>query len=234
MFTGGFHAKQVEFKASAAILAALHDMGRTEDLHVSPNGKRLAIVGFAKDRLLVLDIQVRKSGKERVVQASDYLQISSPHLNMPHGLFWVDDNRIITASREGDISLFEVPKHRPDSRQVVLEPVAEITGMDFPALCTPGSVSVFPSRKAVSEVLICNNYVHKISQHQLHLGKQPFFDGHKVLLEGQFDVPDGITHGGSGKLFAVSDHNKRDVKIFGAADSLKRKSKPKATLRGFY
>ena len=232
MFTGGFHARQVEFKTSDGVLAALDEIARTEDLHLSPNGKRLAIAGLARDRLLILDIEVKMSGKDRVILARDHLQISSPHLNHPHGVCWADDSRLIAANRDGDVGLFAVPKRRPVSRRVVLNPVTEITAKDFSGLSTPGSVSVHRRGKGMAEVLLCNNYIHTISQHRLHLGKQPRFDRHKTLLAGGFDVPDGVSHAPSGKLFAVSDHNNKAVNIFSSTKKLHLGSKPMATLGG--
>lgn len=232
-FHGGFRAKQIKFKASKATRAAIQEIGRTEDLHFSPNGKRLVIAAFKKDQLLVLDLQMTTSSTQKIIVAKDHLQFTSSHLNYPHGVFWIDDERLIVANRGDAVGVFELPRRKPASRMAVLDPVAQITKADFAAMSSPGSVSIFPRDRTKADVLVCHNYAHIVSHHTLHSGERLFFDNHKVFLKRGFDVPDGVTFDASGKFFAISNHYGKAVNLFDFTQTLHSRSKPVATLRGF-
>ena len=47
----------VQFSGSDEVLRALAAVGRTEDVQFSPDGKRLAIAGFAESRILILEVE---------------------------------------------------------------------------------------------------------------------------------------------------------------------------------
>lgn len=232
MFTGGFQPRSVTFKANRACQDAINELGRTEDLHLSPDGRRLAIVGFRKRQLLVLDLAIRGLGKSRVVIANHSLRISSPDLNYPHGVFWVDDERLVVANRGSDVGLFAVPRANRQG-DIELEPIAKITVADFKAMSAPGSVSVCMRGPRQADVLICNNAGHTVSRHTLHLGNENRFSDHEILLSAGLNIPDGVVHGPSGKVIAVSNHHARCVDIYDAQPGLGRRRKPIATLGGF-
>ena len=69
-------ASELSFAKTAEVSAALARLGRTEDLQFSPDGKRLAIAGFNKSRLLVIDLRFEDKAKRMI--ADNYLEVTSP------------------------------------------------------------------------------------------------------------------------------------------------------------
>ena len=50
--------KALSAKTSPEVDEALSGIGRTEDLVFSPDGRRLAVVGFTEGKILLLDVKI--------------------------------------------------------------------------------------------------------------------------------------------------------------------------------
>ena len=206
-------------------------MGRTEDVQFSPDNRRLAIAGFNHSKILILDIKIKTAKGKILVLCDDWLEITSPGFNYPHGLFWIDSSTLIVANRGAEAAIIKIPSKKPDSKTVEITPIEMIRrGRDL--LRSPGSVSVSKIGQDLYDVVICNNYAHNVSRHFLD-GKNNFAStGSCRHLAKGLDVPDGISHSHSGEWLAVSNHYKNAVFIYRNDNSLDEESEPIGKLRG--
>jgi DNA-binding beta-propeller fold protein YncE len=207
------------------------NLGRTEDVQFSPNNRRLAIAGFKENKVLILDIKIKTAKSKILVLCEDWLEITSPSFNYPHGLFWIDSSTLIVANRGGEVPIIKIPSKKPDSKTVEIIPIETIMrGRDL--LHSPGSVSVSKISRDLYDAVICNNYAHNVSRHLLD-GRNNFAPkGSCRLLAKGLDVPDSISHSHSGEWLAVSNHHTNSVFIFKNDNSLDDESEPIGTLQG--
>ena len=223
-------AKELNFTPTLAVASALERLGRTEDLQFSADGRKLAIAGFDQSRLLIVDLHFETKTHKMI--ASDFLEVTSPNLQLPHGLSWINNTTIIVANRIGDLTVFQLPKRKPASRYVHLKPMATIGRAEFAELNSPGSVSVTEISKNQFEILVCNNYAHMISRHELDMRKGFSIKNQSVYLKARLDVPDGVVHSSSGRFIGVSNHNGKCVHIYDRRKTLNAASLPSGTLTG--
>lgn len=222
---------RISFVPSDGVKTALANLGRTEDVQFSPDDRRLAVVGYNNNKILLLDIKVKTAKDKILILSEDWLEITSPGFNYPHGLFWIDSSTLIIANRSGEAPILKIPSEKPDSRAVEIMPIETIRrGRDL--LRSPGSVSVSKIGQDLYDVVICNNYANNVSRHLLDERNNFAPQGSCRLLAKGLDVPDGISHSHSGEWLAVSNHRKNAVFIFGNDSSLDEESEPIGKLRG--
>jgi hypothetical protein len=222
---------RISFLPSDGVKTAMANLGRTEDVQFSPDDRRLAIAGYGLSKILILDIKVKTAKGKILVVSEDWLEMTSPSFNYPHGLFWIDNNTLIIANRSTDVPIIKIPAERPGSRTVEVTPIETIRrGRDL--LRSPGSVSVSKIGQDLYDVVICNNYAHNVSRHLLDARDNYAPKGSCRLLAKGLDVPDGISHSHSGEWIAVSNHNKNAVFIYRNDGSLDQDSEPAGKLRG--
>ncbi len=222
---------RISFKPSDGAKATLASLGRTEDVQFSPDDRRLAIVGFKQNKVLILDIKIKTAKNKILVLCEDWLEITSPSFNYPHGLFWIDNSTLIVANRGAEAPILKIPLKKPDNKTVEILPVETIRH-DRDRLHSPGSVSVSKIGRDLYDVVICNNYAHNVSRHLLDERDNFSAKGSCRLLAKGLDVPDGISHSHSGEWLAVSNHNRNAVFIFRNDSSLDEESDPVGKLRG--
>jgi hypothetical protein len=222
---------RISFKPSDGAKAALASLGRTEDIQFSPDDRRLAIAGFKHNKVLILDIKIKTAKNRILVLCEDWLEITSPAFNYPHGVFWIDSSTLIVANRGGEAPILKIPSKKPDNKIVEILPVETIR-QDRDRLHSPGSVSVSKIGRDLYDAVICNNYAHNVSRHLLDERDNFSAKGSCRLLAKGLDVPDGISHSHSGEWLAVSNHNKNAVFIFRNDSSLDEVSDPVGKLRG--
>lgn len=221
---------QMRFDAPGPVKAALGRIGRAEDVHFAPGGGRLALACADRNRLLILDIEARPADPPAEVVATDYLELTSPSLLYPHGLFWLDEETLVVASRGGTVAIFALPPGRPESRRLELDPARRIDLSDF--VLTPGSVSVRQVGLGLFELLVCNNHVDQVIRILLDQRDDYAVIASEVLVDKGLDVPDGVAHSASGRWIAISNHDRHCVLVFRNDKDLGRGSKPQAVLRG--
>jgi WD40 repeat protein len=222
---------RISFLTSEGVKLALANLGRTEDVQFSPDNSRLAIAGFKESRVLILDIKIKTAKNKTFVLCEDWLEITSPSFNYPHGLFWIDSSTLIVANRGGEVPIIKIPFEKPANKKIEVVPIETIK-CDRDLLHTPGSVSVSKIGQDLFDVVICNNYAHNVSRHLLD-GRNSFaLKGSCRLLAKGLDIPDSISHSHSGEWLAVSNHNKNAVFIFKNDNSLNEESEPIGTLQG--
>ena len=222
---------RISFVPNDGVKTALANLGRTEDVQFSPDNRRLAIVGYNHNKILILDIKVKPAKGKILIKCEDWLEITSPSFNYPHGLFWIDGSTLVVANRGGEAPIMKIPSKKPDSRTVEIMSIETIrTGSGL--LHSPGSVSVSKIGQGLHDVVICNNYTHNVSRHLLDERNNFASKGSCRLLAKGLDVPDGISHSHSGEWLAVSNHHKNSVFIYRNDNSLDEESEPIGKLRG--
>ncbi len=105
-------------------------------------------------------------------------------------------------------------------------------GASFKDVEWPGSVAAIPLGRQRYDILVCNNYVHRVTRHRLIAGARPEVRKNKVLLEDGLSLPDGVALSPSARWIAVSNHNTGSVLMYRNNRSLDRWSNPAGYLRG--
>ena len=222
---------RIAFVPSDSVKTVLANLGRTEDVQFSPDDSRLAIAGYNNSKILLLDITVKTAKNKILINCEDWLEITSPSFNYPHGLFWIDSSTLIVANRSGDVPILKIPSEKPDGRSVEIAPIETIS-CSRDLLRSPGSVSVSKIGQDLYDVVICNNYAHNVSRHLLDARDGFAPQGSCRLLAKGLDVPDGISHSHSGEWIAVSNHHTSAVFIYRNDNSLDEQSEPAGKLLG--
>ena len=158
---------KIEYSAPEHVRAAVCSLGRTEDIRFSPSSRRLALAGFIKNKITVFDISA--SQKSNGITLTDVAEFSSSHLSSPHGLDFIDEEKILVVNREGRACIFELPLSAKGSFE--LTPLAIIRS---DIISVPGSVAVVRDAHDLTEALICNNYVHYVTRHRLGFKRRMF------------------------------------------------------------
>ncbi|CAE6727243.1 glycosyltransferase [Candidatus Nitrotoga fabula] len=209
---------------------ALIGLGRTEDIKLSPDGRRLAIAGFIRNRILLLEMDRDGTNAQPRLAIRNFLEISSPGLKDPHGLAFLDDQTLLVANRQGGVSALQLPPRSNANRRVEL-PDLEIFSHN-PWLHSPGSIAATGLKGRGYEVLICNNYSHYVSRHILDMNASPALQQNEMLLVSGLDIPDGVSVSGEGRWIAISNHGKHCVFLYENTPELSRDSPPCALLYG--
>ena len=214
----------IEYACSEDIRDVIASLGRTEDVRFSPTGRLLAVASFIKNNITVFGTSIARSEGTKKIILTDVTQISSKYLNGPHGIDFIDVDKIIVANREGYACIFDLPKTTGNHE---LEPAVIIRSRD---VATPGSVAVIKEDDTY-EALICNNYGHSVTRHRLDLNAR--YSTHtEVLLKKGLEVPDGICFSRKKEWVALSSHNTHAVLLYRNDSSLNELSEPDGILRG--
>ncbi len=101
----------LEYQATPEVRLMLSQLGRTEDLQLSPARGLLAITGFCSDRIIVFKLHLEASAGSPKIQLTDYVQFTSPALSHPHGMVFFDERTMAIANRTGKVSFFQDSPH---------------------------------------------------------------------------------------------------------------------------
>jgi hypothetical protein len=216
---------RIPYRAQGAVSEAIAGLGRTEDIRFSPSGGRLGVAEFANNRVSVFNIRYDSISHNRV-DLSGVVQLSSPYLNKPHGLDFIDEETFIVANRFGHLAIFRLPI---DSDRHELLGVLRRDESNF--LRTPGSVTISRDRtNGLAEALVCNNYGHYVTRHLIDT-HQASIQHSEILLQKWLRVPDGVCLSEDTRWIAVSNHDMHNVLIYENAAVLSQRSDPAAILR---
>lgn len=222
---------QIEFDAAPEVRAAIEGVGRTEDIHLSPSGRWLALAAFGRNAILVLGLRIDDSA-ELCVSLDQHFELRCADFNLPHGVFWIDERTLIVANRAGDSVIVELPAELPVGGVTTLVASQHIRSDSADRVKSPGSVAVSRIGPELHEVLICNNYVHHVSRHILD-GREGFaVVGSSVLLREGLSIPDGVAISRDGKWVAISNHDHDCVFVYRNSPELGATSPPDAVLKG--
>lgn len=227
----GLAPTRARFEASEQVREALARIGRTEDIRFSPDNRLLAIAGFIEKKCLFLKVSIEQGPSGVVVRSDDYVEVTSDGIGMVHGFDFIDGQTLAVANRDKKVAIIRLPDFADGARQYQAPVLKNVRGYPPVRIKSPGSLIARPMRGGQVELLVCNNYVDRVTRHVLapqlgHLN----WRNHVLLSEG-LNIPDGIAVSGDGRWIAVSSHATRDVKIYDAAAPLGPKVAPAGILR---
>jgi DNA-binding beta-propeller fold protein YncE len=225
---------EIEYTAPQSVTDAVGSLGRTEDVRFSPSNRRLAVASFHRNRIVVFDIDIASSLGATQVALTGGVELSSPALQWPHGLDFIDDDTLIVTSRRSDVALFKLPSGDRDVHSHEVLPIARWPSDGTTLLNAPGSVVVTRVEEDVSEVLICNNSGHTVTRHRLDCDAGRAIRHSEILLQRYLNVPDGVSVSPDRRWIAVSNHTTHNVLLYENSPALNADAEPDGILRRVY
>ena len=221
----------LQFDVAPAVRAALAAIGRSEDVHWSPDGRRIALAAFGRDALLVIDVTIG-DGDVPQLALTRAVEVRCAAFRCPHGVFWIDERTVMVANREGDVLVVEPPAGigADGVREVEVLQALRAKGPD--QVMTPGSVSVVRVGADLYEALVCNNYVDRVTRHLLDARADYAIRSSCVLLHAGLGVPDGVAVSHDGAWIAISNHEHHCVCLYRNRIDLDAVSEPEGVLQG--
>jgi DNA-binding beta-propeller fold protein YncE len=216
---------RLNYTASDHVRKVIARLGRAEDVKFSPNNSRLAVTSFGKNQIAIFDVCITGVPYQRNIALTAATEISSPYLKYPHGIDFIDEDRVIVANREGDATIFQLPRGG-GGNCYQLDPIGVLGEDNF--IYSPGAVSVIRKDQEVYEVLLCNNDADRVTKHVIDLNGSFSVKSDEVLLEKWLDFPDGVSV--SGRWIAISNHDYRNVLLYDSSVSLHKGSDPDGIL----
>lgn len=218
--------RRIDWVGTPQARAAVAALGRTEDVHWSPDGRQIAIAAFARNQVLLLAVDCAAG-----VRVCAPRWIVCAQFRMPHGVFWMDNHHLVVANRGGGVCVVAVPPPASGEQRVEVEPLAGIVPGRM-QVRTPGSVCALSLGGGVHELLVCNNYVNRVSSHLVDARNGLSIRSGAVLLEAGLGVPDGVAVSPDGAWIAVSNHDHNSVFVYRNAPELDAAAGPDAVLEG--
>jgi hypothetical protein len=225
-------ALEVGYTASPRVAETLAALGRTEDVMFSRDDRRLAVVGFTANRVVVFDIEISGPSGGLRVAVTGGVELASPAFRCPHGVDFVDDQTLIVANRAGDVVFVALPPGGADLPRREATVLSTWPAGGASLLQEPGTVRVRTDAGGARHVLVCNGSSHTVSRHPLGTGAGLAAGGGEVLVRKWLDIPDGVTVSPDRRWLAVSNHDANTVFVYENTPSLNEGSDPAAILRG--
>jgi DNA-binding beta-propeller fold protein YncE len=189
------------------------------------------VASFHRDRIVVFDIDIASSLGATQVALTGGVELSSPALQWPHGLDFIDDDTLIVTSRRSDVALFTLPSGERDVRSHEVLPIARWPSDGTTLLNAPGSVVVTRVEEDGCEVLICNNSGHTVTRHLLDCDAGRAIRHSEILLQKYLNVPDGVSVSPDRRWIAVSNHTTHNVLLYENSPALNADAEPDGILR---
>ena len=223
---------QLQIIMSAGAREVMDRLGRTEDLRFSPDGERLAILGFHSNMCGLFSLALDRSAPLPVLYMDGGLELRSATMKSPHGVDFLDDDKVVVASRGGKVDIFRLPAASVSGPGSALTPLRLITrASPFQSLGMPGSVWVTRRNDLAAQLLVCDNIKHSISSHTVIAGATCVLPG-RVLLQQRLQIPDGVTVSPDGRWMAVSNHASHEIFFYDRSRRLGPDSEPHGIARG--
>src|SRR5262245_46475722 len=118
--------RAIEIDAPADLRSALAGMGRTEDVKFSPDNRRLAVAGFGRDAIFLMDVLVEVVADSVRLCVTGLAELSSSSLHQPHGLCFLDDSTLVVANRAGEAPILALPPPSLGFQAVHVVPIGTI------------------------------------------------------------------------------------------------------------
>jgi hypothetical protein len=224
--------EKLPFRTTAAVQRALAELGRTEDIRFSPSNRLLAIAGFAREKVLLLSINIVEDQHGLSLAATDHVVLRSRDISKVHGLDFINDEMLVVANRDAGLAVFKLPVDAFAGRELTLEALRRVRRTPLCRMKAPGSVVVRHETRGRISLLVCNNSANHITRHVLvPRFRYAILRNHIVLRHG-LDIPDGIALSPDDRWLAISSHVDHDVKIFDASRPLHPDMQPVGVLAG--
>lgn len=212
---------------------ALAGIGRAEDAVFSPDGRRVAVAGFAADTLVVLEVVVTPGCDDEApgVAVSGFTTVRCDAFDQPHGVAFVDDH-VLVASRKGAVTFVPAPPVTAGVAHTRVEPAFSLDVQTPFQVRWPGSARADRLTPGLFEVVVCNNYVHRITRHLVDVQRSRSLQDDLLLSGGILDIPDGVALSKDGRWMALSNHHTHVVFVYDRAAITDLQTAPVATLHG--
>ena len=220
------------FEATSKTRQALSELGRTEDLELSPSRKRLAIAAFTNNKIVVFDLHMEPSVAGMRIAVSNPVPFSSSTLNHPHGLAFLDDETLVVTNRHRFVDIFRLPRQDNQTKGIEIRPARTISRVGLRRLISPGSVAGHPCGRSGHRLIICDNYANQVTSLTLTPRGKFRIRRHRILLEKDLWIPDGVAVSPDRAWLAISNHVPGTIFIYRNVRRLGRRSKPVAVLQG--
>ncbi|HSL74379.1 MAG TPA: hypothetical protein VK853_07925 [Ilumatobacteraceae bacterium] len=220
---------QLDVVADAETVRVIDELGRTEDVALSPDGSRLALAGFSADAIVVMALAIDHGSG--VVRLSAARTVRAPGLSRPHGVVFVDDHVLLVANREAEVVIVQFGAASGDGSAGATSTVV-LDGCSVPPVRTPGSVVARWLTADLLEVFTCNNYAHDVTRHVLDRSADWAVVDGEVLLRAGLQIPDGLAIDRTGSWIAVSNHETHEVRVYRLDEQLGPESLPDGILTG--
>ena len=215
--------RQVDVSLDPDTQKRINEIGRTEDIKLSYDNKRMAISGFLKECILIMDIEIINTEEKKELKVLDSTILVSRHLHKPHGIeFWGNDF-LIVANRDGYISLFDIRKLPGKGAILSLKAYRTVKYIGlFKKIHSPGSLGILRQKEHEVDILVCNNYAHLISKHTISLNAKYNWGKNSIFLSNGLNIPDGICISNDRSWLGISDHQTQRVLIFDLRQDVQR------------
>ena len=214
----------IAFEAPDPVRAALEAAGRTEDVRVSPDGRRLALACYSENAIGLAEIEIERAAAAARIAVTDFELLRGSGLHEPHGVDFVTDDVVVVANRGGTVAFFALPERGSCGELVPWgDPAGAPDERDG-----PGSVLVRAEEDGDS-LLVCNNWVHTVTRHAL--APDGVLSSGEIVAERRLELPDGLALSADGRWLAVSSHDSSVVLVY-AYPSREDFEEPVCMLRG--
>ena len=75
--------KPLSFKTDKRTAHALSRIGRTEDIHISPDGRYLALAAYLTNKILIMQININQEKYKWDIRLKESFEITSSALTIP-------------------------------------------------------------------------------------------------------------------------------------------------------
>ena len=225
---------RLAYDAAPEVRDVIAGIGRTEDVKLSPDDSRLAIVDYTNNKVFLFAVKIDNSAASPRITILDYSIISSASLCTPHGVAFLGNDHIVVCNRGGDVCVFELFRDGELPRERNLEPRASINGRGVlrATVKTPGSVVCYEIAANCYRFFVCNNHLNLVTSHIIWLGNNAKLKNEGILVENRLKTPDGVGLSADNAWIAVSNADNGEVLIYRNTLDLNKKTAPAAILRG--
>ena len=228
---------RIDYDASTEVSDVIASIKRTEDIKLSPDNSRLAIVDFVYNRIFLFSIRIQlldDSAGSPKIEIRDYSIITSDSFAQPHGVVFLGNDNLIVCNRAAGVDLFKIPAPGQHPRERKLRPHKTIRGKGWLSVKvkTPGSVDCYPLDADRYRLLVCNNHWHFVSSHIVKPCDAIRIKNEGVLIQNGLLIPDGISISHNGAWIAISNHVDGQILIYENTSDLDKQTKPAAVLKG--
>lgn len=207
----------------------ISEMGRLEDVAVSPSGRTMALAGFEADRIAVLDLDTSMRSEPSLTVPRVRL-LSGPSITRPHGLDFLDDDRIIVANRTGAVCAVVVPRGPGPESEVESLVIADANSEV--GVIAPGSVAARRSASRHADVVVCDNDGHTVNRYVVDADEPSRVLHASVIAAAELRIPDGVAIDPSGRWMAISNHDLHQVWLYRFDGVVSEQRMPVGVLEG--
>lgn len=222
-------AAQIDCVAPDSVAATVARLGRSEDLAISPDGRRLVVIGINTDDILVVRPELIGPAGGRRVEIAHAETCTARGLKSPHGVTFVDDEHLIVVSREAGVSLVELPI---DGRSRTLRSRILVDEFHPVPAAIPGSVEVLTVTESLVEIYVCNNHSHTVDRYLVDRSDDWAVIDARCVLQSGLDTPDGVALSPDGRWIAISNHEHESVAMHRLRPGIGPEDSPDGVLEG--